>query len=141
MPDKNKNIRIFFISVLALLISFNIVFQGMAYSIHLVSHHQKHEHFRTPRFCNVHNPGMATVHEDNFLFEKTRDFKNKQHKGCLICEILNNLNHPIAFNNQTYFSFTPLNFESVRHKPDDIICGFKINYKPRAPPSVSNLTA
>lgn len=140
MPDKNNKIHIFCISVIALLISFNIVFQGMAYSIHLFSHHHEHNPLSTPHFGNIHIPSMVhdhNAHENDFVPEKTRSFIGEKHKDCLICKILKDLNHTIAFNNQTYFSFTPLSFESIRHKPDDIICRYKRNYKPRAPPSVS----
>jgi len=144
MPDKNNRACKTAEIILTLLIAFNLVFQGLALSVHLYSHHYEHSFSDTPLSCNTHIPCSFhdhNLHEDDFFLEKMAPFKTGTHEECLICKILNTLHHPFAFNNQKPASFTPFHFEKSNRNYDDFSCGCQQLYNPRAPPLVHDYTA
>jgi hypothetical protein len=144
MPDKNNRACKTAEIILTLLMAFNLVFQGLALSVHLHSHHHGHSFFDTPLSCNTHISYRFhdhNHHEDDFSLEKRSPFKTGTHEACLICKILNTLHYPFAFNNQSLASFTPFLFEESNLNYDDFNCECQQIYNPRAPPLVHDYTA
>jgi len=139
MPGKHNQVCKTAEIILTLLIAFNLVFQGLAFSVHLHSHHHEHHFFDTPLSCNIHIPHTChdhTHHKDDFSMEKRSPFKTGTHEECLICKILNTLHHPFAFNNLKLVSFTPFHFEESNCEFDNFNNECRQIYNPRAPPLI-----
>ncbi|MFH2092768.1 MAG: hypothetical protein ABIJ31_10435 [Pseudomonadota bacterium] len=144
MPDKNNRACKTAGIISAFLITFNLVFQGLAFSLHLHSHHHEQGLFDVSHLCNMcitdtHAPCMLhghNLHKDDFSLEEAGPFKAGSHDKCLICKILKTLHHPFASASQRFVVFTPFYFQKTTHKFDDFNRQCQLKYDPRAPPVI-----
>ena len=123
MPRKNNPILNPAELIWSLLIGFNLLFQGMALSLHLYVSHSHEEADPSPREIPHFKADDSHEHED-----------------CVICKVLNTLHHSLAGYVQNPLVFIPFHFEDIFLSFDILTGASSRHYRPRAPTSGPHLT-
>lgn len=124
---------------LCFLITLNLVFSGLARSVHLDSNNPKPVCSDNHFFCNSHifyRRHEYNFHGRNFFLAQKFSFKTGAHGECSICKISDNLHKLFIFNNQNHASFTPFHLEGANQNYNYFDCGCRLIYHQRAPPLV-----